>query len=73
MDVLTTGHYSSEERGMLAQVWKKGEAQVLSIPTFQCKFGIDFPYIGLLSCNNCGEKLINFMHLSHLQFSTSSH
>lgn len=40
--ILTTGHYCFEERGLLAQVWKKGEAQVLPISAFQCEFATPF-------------------------------
>jgi hypothetical protein len=41
--IFMTGNYCSKERGTLAQVWKKGEAQVLSIPAFQCKLDLVFP------------------------------
>ena len=40
--VLTTGYYCFKKRGLLAQVWKKREAQVLSFSTFQCEFGACF-------------------------------
>lgn len=41
--IFMTGNYCSKERGILAQVWKKREAQVLSIPAFQCKLDLVFP------------------------------
>jgi hypothetical protein len=50
--IFTTGHHSFKERGLLAQVWKKGKAKVLSIPSFQCKFGPSFFY-WYLSLNTC--------------------
>lgn len=40
--IITTGNYCSQERCVLAQVWQKRKAQVLSISSGKCKLLVSF-------------------------------
>lgn len=74
------GHYCFKERGLPAQVWKKGKAQVLPLSAFQCEFCIPFPLIQIDPCLSVShfcfvELHLTFVHLFvpiHLQYQAQS-